>query len=52
MSYYRTLREFLSDTRKVVFSTNETVMKNLDDSDLEGWELVECTHQGMVYASM
>ena len=46
VSYYHTLKEFLSDARKVMFSTDEAVMKKLENN--EGWELVECTRQGMV----
>ena len=46
VGYYCTLKQFLSDARKVVFSTDEAVMKNLENN--EGWELIEYTRQGMV----
>ncbi len=46
VSYYRTLKEFVSDTRKVVFSTDEVLMKKSEKD--EGWELIERTRQGMV----
>ena len=46
VSYHRTLKEFLSDARKVVFSTDKTLLKTLDES--EGSKLVEYTHHRMV----
>lgn len=46
MSYNRTLKEFVRDTRKVVFSSDDALMKKVLKD--EWWEVIECTCQSMV----